>query len=167
MLRVNLAGKPSRLRAFAPWKPLSIGLALLLTVQIGIWYQGRLNGDQLREETSCLQARLQDLERQEKALTLTAEPRSLAGAVNAFNDWHREKARTPAQTLARLEQARPVVCELTRFEADKGNGSLRALVPDTEAAMLWLNASFQGAKGRVNIEDRRNGKLTVAFSWTE
>ena len=167
MLRVNLSGKLSVLHTFKPWKALSIGLALLLAVQIGILYQGRLRRDQNREETASLQSRLQNLEQQEKALILPNDSRNRAGAVNALNDWHREKPRTPAQALAKLEQNRASVCELTRFEADHGNGSLKALVPDTDTAIRWLNAAFPGAAGRMTIEERRNGKLTVAFSWTE
>lgn len=167
MLRVNLSGKPSRLRAFGPWKPLSIGLALLFTVQASLWLQGRIAADRLQKDALSLQAHLQDLEGQARALALSGDLRILAGAVTAFNDWHREKAQSPALILARLEQARPAVCELTQFESVQGNGSLRALVPDTDAAMRWLNAVFPGTTGRVAIEERRAGRLTVAFSWTE
>lgn len=167
MLRVNLAGRGPRLRVFGLGKAAVAGLALLLVLQALIWYRGRRHAEQQREETSGLEARLAELERETQALAPSTDPRTLAGAIISRNDWLREKVHSPGLDLARLERFRPTTGELIRFEAGRGSGVLQALVPDTETAMRWVNAAFPGSKGRVNIEERRQGMLTVTFAWTE
>lgn len=167
MLRVNLGRKGPRFRAFDVWKATAAGLVLVLAFQAWTWYAWQRHDERRREETSGLEARLAELERESQALALPCDPRVLAGAVIARNDWLREKARSPAQDLARLERFRPPAGELIRFEATRGAGTLGMLVPDTDTAMRWVNAAFPGAKGRVNIDERRQGMLTVTFAWTE
>lgn len=167
MLRVNLAGRGPRLRVFDLWKAAVAGLALLLVLQVLILYRGRLHAERQREETSGLEARLAELEREAQIFAAPTDPQGTAGALVARNDWLRQKARSPALDLEHLERFRPPNGELIRFEAGRGTGDLQALVPDTETAMRWVNAAFPGSKGRVNIEERRQGMLTVTFAWTE
>lgn len=167
MLRLNFLSRQPVTRFNVTLFALGVFMSLLVAqfFFVGIGYYRKIRVDRKVRE---LQSRLTELEaRKAELFGKAADVMAVSGALQARNEWHQRRQRSPLKILAKIERTSPPGVILYAFSGTQSGGDLQFDVMDPEIGQLWLKDGFSGLENQMRLEKNGDGGYRISFTWRE
>jgi len=167
MIRLNL----SKNRSFADPRKVKVWAVELLLVtlflQTVIYWHLSSENEKKKQGILLLKKHIKTMEDRKKEFLAMTPPESLSGAIQARNEWFKERGKMPIFILSRLEKEMPPNIELKVFESSGGSGNIQVVAPDMDSATTYLNGVLGTRNVRITMIDRAPTGILAACTWNE
>ena len=167
MIRTNLL----KVRSFGNFRQVKVWAVKLLLVtlflQTLIYWHFSSENKKKKQGIILLKKQFETMEERKKEFLAMTPPESISGAIQARNEWFKEREKMPIFILSRLEKEMPPNIELKVFESGGGGGTIQIVAPDMDSATSYLNGVLGSRNVRITMLDRVPTGILAACTWNE